>query len=376
MLPDYQFNMLSRNELRFLLALQQTPNLGDISIKKLLNKVGSAEGIFDENKKNLARIEGIGAFKLKDFNPKLQLSAAEEELEFIETEKINCVYYKEPDYPHRLNHCQDAPILLFSKGKIRLRNKRIISIVGTRHPTLQGKETCENLISELAPLDPVIVSGFAYGIDITSHRAAVANNLQTVACLAHGLDQIYPKSHARFVGKLLAHGGLLTEFWSSDPFDRKNFIKRNRIIAGLSEATIVIESGEKGGSLVTADIANSYNRDVFAVPGRITDSQSAGCNYLIKSQQANLLESAADLIYMLGWDLEKVKRESRQTQLFPDLTAEEAIVVEFLKTRDRELLDTIALGCSLPVFKVATILLELELKGVVRPLPGKLFQLT
>lgn len=200
------------------------------------------------------------------------------------------------------------------------------------------------------------------------------SGLQTVGCLAHGLNQIYPKNHKKYVTNLEENGGFITEFWSNDPFDRNNFLKRNRIIAGLSEATIVIESAEKGGSLVTADIANSYNRDVFAVPGRATDPQSQGCNNLIKSNQAHLLNSAEDLIYMLGWELEETNKKPQQKQLFVELTEEEQRVFTYLETKQKELLDTIALECRFPTFKVATLLLNLELKGLVRPLPGKLFE--
>ena len=198
--------------------------------------------------------------------------------------------------------------------------------------------------------------------------------LQTIGCLAHGLNQIYPKVHKKYVAKMEENGGFITEFWSSDSFDRNNFLKRNRIIAGMSEATIVIESAEKGGSLVTADIANSYNREVFAVPGRATDNQSQGCNDLIKSQQARLLTSAADIVYMLGWELENNAQKPQQTQLFVELTDEEKIIFNYLKTKDKEVLDTIALACNMPTFKIATLLLGMELKGLIRPLPGKLFQ--
>ena len=246
--------------------------------------------------------------------------------------------------------------------------------MGTRKITSYGNAFCEDFIAEIAPVNPVIVSGLAYGVDICAHKAAIDNNLQNIACLAHGLNQIYPKSHKKYISKIEENGGFITEFWSSDIFDRNNFLKRNRIIAGLSEATIVIESAEKGGSLVTADIANSYNREVFAVPGRATDSQSRGCNNLIKQQKAQLLTSAADIIYMLGWELEKTQKP-KQTQLFVELDEDEKVVFRFLKEREKELLDMIALECNIPAYKAASVLMNMEIKGVVRPLPGKLFQL-
>lgn len=366
--------MLSKNELRYTLALQRTPNLGDISAKKLLRKMGSAEEIFKEKKSNLAKIDGIGLVRLRDINPKRQLEEADEELRFIEDNNIDFSYFKDKTYPEKLKHCIDGPILIFHRGNIDLVGKKIISIVGTRKITSYGNTFCQKLIEELAPLNPVIVSGLAYGIDICAHKAAIENKLQNVACLAHGLNQIYPKNHKRYVEEIEENGGFITDFWSSDPFDRNNFLKRNRIIAGLSEATIVIESAEKGGSLVTADIAHSYDREVFAVPGRATDSQSRGCNNLIKQQKAQVLTNAADIIYMLDWELKEAKKP-KQTQLFVELNEEEKIIFRFLKEKDKELLDIIALECNIPAYKAASILMNMELKGVIRPLPGKLFQL-
>ncbi|WP_310991582.1 DNA-processing protein DprA [Aequorivita marina] len=366
--------MLSKNELRYTLALQRTPNLGDISAKKLLRKVGSAEEIYKAKKNQLATIDGIGLLRLKGLNWKQQLEAADEELRFIEDNDIKFSYFTDNTYPEKLKHCIDGPILIFHSGNIDLVGKKIISIVGTRKMTSYGQAFCQNLIEELAPLKPVIISGLAYGVDICAHKAAIANNLQNIACLAHGLNQIYPKNHKRYIADIEENGGLITEFWSSDAFDRNNFLKRNRIIAGISEATIVIESAEKGGSLVTADIAHSYNREVFATPGRATDSQSRGCNNLIKQQKAQLLTSAADIIYMLDWELNEAKKP-RQTQLFVELDEEEKVVFRFLKGKEKELLDIIALECKIPTYKAARILMNMELKGVVRPLPGKLFQL-
>jgi len=366
--------MLSQNQLRYMLALQRVPNLGDTSAKKLLQHVGSAEEIFKEKKSNLLKIDGIGAFKLKDLSLAQNMDAVEAELRFIEENNIQYSYFKDKNYPDGLKHCLDGPILFFHHGNVDLQNKKILSIVGTRKVTSYGAAFCEKLIEKLAPLNPVIVSGFAYGVDITAHKAAMQHNLQTIGCLAHGFDQVYPKVHKKYMASVAENGGFISEFWSSDTFDRNNFLKRNRIIAGISQATVVIESAEKGGSLVTADIANSYNREVFAVPGRATDSQSQGCNNLIKTQQAHLLSDATDLIYMLGWELEEQKKP-QQTQLFVELTEEEKKIWRFLKEKDKELLDIIALECQLPTFKVATLLLNMELKGVVRPLPGKLFQL-
>jgi len=366
--------MLSNKELLYTLALQRVPNLGDTSAKKLLRTVGSAEGIFEEKKSNLLKIDGIGALKLRDLELHQQLPEAEDELNYIQQNNISHCYFQDKEYPDRLKHCLDGPILYFTRGNLDLRNKKIISIVGTRKATTYGIAFCEKLLEELAPLSPVIVSGFAYGIDITAQKAAMKLGLQTIGCLAHGLNQIYPKTHKKYISKVEENGGFITEFWSDDPFDRNNFLKRNRIIAGMSEATIVIESAEKGGSLVTADIANSYNREVFAVPGRTTDLQSKGCNNLIKTQQAHLLTSAAELIYLMGWKLEASTSEVKQTKLFVELSVEEKVIQTYLNEHGKSLLDTIALECAIPTHTVASLLLNLELKGVTRPLPGKLFE--
>ncbi|TYA72657.1 DNA-processing protein DprA, partial [Seonamhaeicola marinus] len=238
-----------------------------------------------------------------------------------------------------------------------------------RKITTKGIEFCERLVETLKPYNPVIISGFAYGTDITAHKAAIKNNLQTVACLAHGFNQIYPKVHKKYMTEVEKNGGFFSDFWSTDTFDRNNFLKRNRVIAGLSEATIVIESAEKGGSLVTADIANSYNRDVFAVPGRVTDAQSIGCNNLIKYQKAHMLTNPLDVPYLLNWQLENEQKPAPvQKQLFVELDATEKTIYNYLKNNNKEQLDIIALNCNLPIFKVSSTLLNMELKGVVRPL--------
>ena len=361
-------------DLQYLLALQHVPNLGDGSARKLLRHFGSARAVFQEKKASLLKIEGIGTFKLQNLFDKEHLEAAERELKYIEKNNIKCLSYEDEDYPEKLKHCWDGPILLFQRGNVDLKKKKIISMVGTRRATNSGVEFCRKFIEALSPLDPVIVSGFAYGIDITAQKAAMDNNLQTIGCLAHGFNQIYPREHYKYAKRLEENGGFFTDFWSSDSFERTNFLKRNRIIAGLSEATIVVESAEKGGSLVTADIANSYNREVFAVPGRPTDRLSVGCNNLIKQQNAHLLSSAADLVYMLGWQVEEQVKPV-QKQLFVELEADEQQLYDFLKLKGQEQLDLIALNCNIPTFKAAGLLLNMELKGVIRPLPGKLFEL-
>lgn len=363
---------MSESELIYLLALQRIPNIGDVTAKKLVHHFGSAKAIFETKKSKIMAVEGIGerTAALLDFSSYER--EVMQELEFINAADIKVKYFENNDYPQRLKHCIDAPILLFEKGNIDLQQKKIISIVGTRKATTHGTAFCEQLIEDLAPLNPVIVSGFAYGIDICAHKAALAHNLQTIGCMAHGLNQIYPKVHKKYEKEVLKNGGFISDFWSDKTFDRKNFLKRNRIIAGLSEATIVIESAEKGGSLVTADIANSYNREVFALPGRPTDSLSKGCNELIKHQKAQMITSAADLIFYLGWELEEKK--PKQTQLFVELSPKEEKVLNELKKLGKSELDNLALSCEMPTFEITTYLLNLELNGLVRPLPGKMFE--
>jgi len=365
---------MTEHNLLYVLALQNVARIGDITAKKLINNCGSAEAIFKEKKSNLLKIDGIGTTTISDVFSTYHFEEAEKELKFIKDNDIKCLYFMDENYPEKLKHCIDGPILLFQSGDINLKKQRIISIVGTRKITTYGTAFCEQLVEQLAPFNPVIVSGFAYGTDITAQKAALKHNLQTVGCLAHGLNQIYPKVHKKYVADIEKHGGFLTEFWSASNPDRENFLKRNRIIAGLSEATIVIESAEKGGSLVTADIANSYNRDVFAVPGRTTDSQSVGCNNLIKYQKAQMLTNPMDIPYILNWQLEDNKKPAIQKQLFVELEVDEKAIYNYLKDNSKQQLDTIALECEMPIFKVASLLLNMEIKGVIRPLPGKLFE--
>jgi DNA protecting protein DprA len=364
---------MSEQDLFYLLALLKVEGVGDIMAKKLLTHFGKAETVFTTKTNQIAAIDGVGAVLLKNLKDKSIFEKASKELDFIKSNDIKVSFFQDENYPERLKHCFDSPVLIFSAGNMNLKNKRTISIVGTRQITSYGTDFCRKLIEDLAPLDPVIVSGFAYGVDIVAHQIAMEHNLQTIGVLAHGLNQIYPKTHKKYVAKMEENGGFITEFWSSSNPDKENFVRRNRIVAGMTEATIVIESADKGGSLITANLANDYNRDVFAVPGRVTDKYSQGCNDLIKTQKANVLSSAADLIYMLNWDIEK-KVKSIQKSLFVDLEPDEQKVYDFLIKNGKELLDIIALQCDFPIFKISGVLLNMELKGVIRPLAGKLFE--
>ncbi|MES2575925.1 MAG: DNA-processing protein DprA [Bacteroidota bacterium] len=364
---------MTDQDLFHLLALQQVEGVGDIVAKKLITHCGNASEVFKTKPSQLASIDGIGSVLLQKLKDKTIFERAEQELQFIKSNEINVAYFQDENYPERLKHCIDGPILLFTSGNIDLKNKKTISIVGTRQITSYGMEFCRKLIEDLAPLDPVIISGFAYGVDIFAHQLAIEHDLQTIGVVAHGLNQIYPKNHKKYVAKVEENGGFMTEFWSSSNPEKENFVRRNRIVAGMSEATIVIESAERGGSLITANIASDYNRDVFAVPGRVTDKYSQGCNDLIKTQKAHVLTSAADLVYILNWEIEN-KAKPVQKQLFVTLEEEEQKIYDYLLKNGKELLDIIALRCDFPIYKISGMLLNMELKGVIRPLPGKLFE--
>lgn len=363
-----------KDELIAALRLQQTPNVGDILAKRLIAHCGSPSAVFSEKSDYLLRIEGIGTRVITCLRDVASLKAAEKEFKYLIDNNINYTYFEDKEYPLYLKHCADGPILLFQKGNIQLKDRKIISVVGTRNITRYGRAVCEAFIETIAPLNPIIVSGMAYGVDICIQKAAAELQLQTIGCLAHGLNQMYPKSHQKYCELFEKNGGFMTEFWSTTTPEREHFLRRNRIIAGMSEATVVIESAEKGGSLVTADIANSYDREVFAVPGRANDTNSTGCDTLIKQQKAHMLTSATDLIYILNWDVVEAAPKSIQKELFTDLDDAEKAIYTFLQTGGQQGLDTIALECHLPVFKTSSTLLSMELKGFVRPLPGKRFE--
>lgn len=373
-LKVFKFLVLKHEELLHLLALTNANGIGDVMAKKLIAHCGSAIEVFSEKKQNLAKIQGIGSsitYALKD---KSIFEKAAQEIEFIDKNDVQYSYFLDDEYPNYLKHCFDAPILFFKKGTIDVNSYKTISIVGTRQMTSYGKSVLEDLITKLKEYNPVIISGLAYGVDIHAHKLALEHKLQTVAVLAHGLDRVYPSIHKKYANEMLKNGGLITDFWSGTKPDRENFVKRNRIVAGLSQATIVIESAEKGGSLITADMANSYNRDVFAIPGRITDAYSRGCNQLIKTNKAATLTSAKDIAYILGWEREDKKKKTIQKELFVELNDTEKQVYNYLLKEGKQQLDVIALHCNLPIFKIATLLLNLELKGVIKPLPGKIFE--
>jgi DNA processing protein len=366
---------MKEKELLYLLALQKVKGIGTINAKKLIAHLGSAEAVFTTKKSVLQSINGIGSSTLQDLDNTETLQKAEKELRYIIDQKVQYSSFFDSSYPERLKHSIDGPLLLFSEGHIHFEEQPVISIVGTRNMTSYGLRFLEQLIEDIAPYNPIIVSGFAYGVDITAHKMALKNKLQTIAVLAHGLDHMYPKSHKKYVHQVLENGGFYTEHWHEEPALREHFLQRNRIVAGLAEAVIIVESAERGGSLVTASIANSYNRDVFAVPGRVTDTYSQGCNNLIRTNKAALLHSAKDLVYLLNWEKKKQKTKIIQPQLFVDLQGDDKIIYDYLSKKGKTLLDTISLDCKIPIYKISGVLVNLELQGLIRPLPGKLFEI-
>ena len=370
---------MSDNLLKYKIGIEMIPKIGSINAKKLIAYCGGIEAVFKQSKKTLLKIPGIGDCLAAEITNQKILSQAEQEIEFIEKYGIKALFYLDADYPERLRQCEDCPIVLFVKGKtdINFNREKYISIVGTRKATDYGKQVCEKLISGLSEkgYSPIIVSGLAYGIDVIAHKSALKNNLQTLAVLGHGLDTIYPTSHRSIAKDIYETGALITDFPSKTKFDRNNFIKRNRIIAGLSDATIVIESGEQGGALITADLANSYNREVFAVPGNVGSKYSIGCNQLIKANKAALIETSKDIEFLLGWEPANILKSPKQISLFSDFTAEEQKIIDYLKNVEQESIDLICIKIQMPVSKVSSLLLNLEFAGVVKSKPGKVYSL-
>ena len=368
---------MSEESLKYKIGLSLIPKIGDVTAKKLVAYTGSVEAVFNEKKRNLEKIPGIGPVLAKSIEKQNILVKAEQEVEKVIKNNINILFYLDDNFPERLKHCTDSPILLFRKGECDLNSNKILSIVGTRNATNYGKEICEKLIKELKEKghNVLIISGLAYGIDICAHKAALNNCIETIAVLGHGLGMIYPAAHRATAKKIEEKGCLLTEFLYDDQPEPPNFVKRNRIVAGLADATIVIESGTKGGALITADIANSYNRDVFAVPGNVNSTWSNGCNKLIKSNKAALLESADDIEYLLGWDAQKPKNGVVQRELFHTLSREEQLIVDSIKEEGQTPIDHIFLTTQLPVSKVSALLLNLEFAGIVKSLPGKIYKI-
>lgn len=356
------------NDLFYDLALQSVVGIGPVNARKLINHFGDSRQVLTTDGNSLREIRGLGQHIIDQLKSPSIYRKAEREIRFIEAHQIKALRYDEDAYPSKLRHCSDAPLVLFKKGNCDMNKQKLLSIVGTRRMTSYGRGFIKSFIQEIKKFKPVIISGLAYGVDICAHREALANGLSTIGILAHGLDSIYPKSHAGTAEAMLEKGGLITEFWSGNTPERENFVKRNRIIAGMSEALVVVESAKKGGSLITSELAQSYYREVFAVPGRATDPFSQGCNMLIKSNKAALITSADDLEYALGWSpVEEARKKVA-------LKGERKQLYELLASSDKIQLDHLALKSGFSVQKTLIILLELELKGLVMSHPGKMFE--
>ena len=365
---------MSEQALLYLLALQKVSGLGDKSIQKMVKHVGSPQAVFESSVKQLVQVPGINKNILANINNKEHLALAQKELELIEKHNIKTTTWLEESYPEKLKLIPDHPCLLSYKGNIDPQPNRIISIVGTRKITSYGKGFLTNFFKEIAAYNPIIVSGLAYGVDGFAHQLALDHNLITYGVLAHGLYRIYPPAHTTLANNMVENNGcIMTESHFHAKPDRENFPKRNRIIAGLSNVTLVIESDVKGGSMITARLANDYNRDVMAVPGNVTSKQSSGCNFLIKNNEAHMLAEPDDLIKLMNW--ESTTSAPKQTQLFVDLTKQEQQIIDLFSNGSTISIDQIAMHLNWPTSQVSLELLGLEMKGVITSLPGARYKL-
>jgi len=366
---------MTDQEIIYHIALTQIPKVGPKLAKNLIAYAGSVEKIFSLEKRELLKVPMIGeiaANKILGFN---NFSKAEEELKRSRKKDIQCVTFFQDHYPYRLKHFEDAPLVLWYKGDINFLNaSRTVAIVGTRNPTEYGKNMVAKLIEGLKALDVTIISGLAYGIDTFAHRKSVECDIPTFGIMGNGFNNIYPASNKTLAAKMVDHGGLMTEFELDMIPNRENFPMRNRIIAGLSDAVIVAESKASGGSIITANIANDYNKDVFAIPGRVNDQVSEGCNNLIKQNKAHLLQSSKDIAYIMRWEENEIPRAT-QTQLFLELDAEERMIVEAIKNNADITIDQLSAATNLNLSMIASHTLALEFKGLIRSIPGKRFTL-
>jgi DNA processing protein len=369
------------SDLQYQIALSLIKGIGPKLARNLIAYLGSEKTFFEEKKLSFEKIPGIGevtSSMLNEINKDELLKLADNEVNFVVKNNVKTWFFLDDDYPKRLSNCDDAPIIMYGKGVANLDATRIISIVGTRTPTDYGLSFCEKFMIDLAHNypDTIIVSGLAYGIDVCAHRNALRHEMSTVAVLAHGLDRIYPGVHSNLAKEMLRRGAVITEYMTKTIPDKPNFIRRNRIVAGISDAVIVIESGKKGGALITASIANSYNRDVFALPGRYYDDRSEGCNNLIKTNQAHLIQSVEDLAYIAGWEAKNSQKSMQSPSLFyqPE-TAEEKTIMDILLVEKEMNLNLLALKCEMLVGKVSATLLDLEFKGLIKSCPGGMYKL-
>ena len=365
-----------QNELLHRIALTLVPHIGPVQARLLVDHFGDAASIFKAKRSALDKLDGIGTVRSGSIKQFDGMAEAEKELVFIDTYKINPLFLTDPQYPRRLLNCYDPPTLLYYRGNTDLNAKRILAVVGTRYKTDYGKHLAEKLVAELATHDTVVVSGLALGIDAIAHKTALKNGLPTVGVLAHGLDKIYPSEHKGLARDMLREqGGLLTEFRSKTSPDKHNFPTRNRIVAGMSDAAVVIETDIKGGSMITANLAFGYNREVFAFPGKTTDAKSAGCNYLIRSNKAMLVTSATDIAEAMGWEHQPAAPKPVQQVLFTQLPDDEKRIVDLLKEKEVVHIDELNAATGLGTSMVAAALLSLEMQNLVASLPGKRYRL-
>lgn len=357
------------------LAITLIPKVGPVLSKKLIAYCGGAEGVFKENKNSLLKIPGIGIEIAESILKSNIHETVEEELKFIESNDIKVYCFLDDSYPKRLKHCMDGPVILFSKGNIDFNSEKTIAVVGTRKMSSYGKKMTTEFIEGIKEYNPLIISGLAFGVDAQAHKQAVDAGLQTVGVVAHGLDDIYPREHKELVRKMIANGGVATEYFTKTNPDRENFPQRNRIVAGMSDVTVVIEASDKSGSLITAEIALSYQRDVAAFPGRAGEANTAGCNRYIKQNKAALIENAEDLVKLMGWEKNTLKKPVIQKSLFVELTEDENNLVKILQQSGKLAIDDLGYESGYSAGKVSGLLLNLELKGIVQILPGKMIEL-
>ena len=362
-------------ELQYQIALTLVDGVGPVIAKNLISYCGSASAVFKAKKSTLLKIPEIGEFTASSVLAFNDFKKAEDELKFIEKHKIQTHFYASPDYPYRLKSTPDCPVILYQLGNADLNAEKIIAVVGTRKPTEYGKHFCEKLVEDLSGTGATIISGMAYGIDVCAHKAALKNQLPTVGVLAHGLDRLYPSDHKKYAKTIIEMGGgLVTECLSGTNPDRENFPKRNRIVAGLCDALIVVETAQRGGSMITAELAWQYDRTLMALPGKSGDEKSAGCNYLIKTNRAEMIENSLDLVRSLGWDVaSKIPHSQRALPI--DLSPEETLLWNIFKEKPMMEIDEIVGVSSLGSSQAALTLLDLEFKGLIKTLPGKRFQL-
>jgi DNA processing protein len=366
---------MNSETLQYQLALTMIPKIGAITARKLIEYIGSPEGVFLEKTSTLRSIPGVGEYLAARVSVNNFLTEAEAEINQMEKRGISAVYYQDEDYPWRLKNCADAPILLFYRGTPAFNGAKYLSVVGTRNATGYGREICEGIISGLACRHPdlVIISGLAYGIDVMAHRFALKYGLDTYAVLAHGLHTLYPATHADVAGRIMKQGALLSDFPTTVKPERNNFLRRNRIIAGLSEATLVVESGPKGGALITAELAASYSREVLAVPGKVGDAYSSGCNRLIQNNIAALVENGTDIEKLLSWEPEVSLPES-QTTITTPLTEEERLVLQAITEEPGLGRDILSIRTGIPLHKLPGTLLQMELCNLITIMPGNLYR--